>query len=207
MASEQLNDQLAAIPGVASAEVTLPDDDGPPVARVVLDGSRDPEEVRSRINALLGASLPPVPEAIPVVGRRRSGLGRGLGEVIEEQGADREPAHLRPATEPVTADIVSVGVVETTDGVHVEVEDDAGNRRTHLVDASGSIDDAIIGAVEALLGIGHYVTITIADASTPEGDVVLATAVTATGTRTVGAAYVEFGRPWAVARAICRSLG
>lgn len=205
MVAEQLNDQLAAIPGVAYAEVTLPDD-GPPVARVVLDGSRDPEEVRSRINALLGASLPPVPETIPA-GRRRSGLGRGLGKVIEEQGADREPAHLRPATEPIIAEIVSVGVVETTDGVHVEVEDDAGNRRTHLVDASGSIDDAIVGAVEALLGIGQFATITIADATTSEGEVVLATAVTTTGTRTVGAAYVEFGRPWAVARAICRSLG
>lgn len=205
MVAEQLNDQLAAIPGVAYAEVTLPDD-GPPVARVVLDGSRDPEEVRSRINALLGASLPPVPETIPA-GRRRSGLGRGLGKVIEEQGADREPAHLRPATEPIIAEIVSVGVVETTDGVHVEVEDDAGNRRTHLVDASGSIDDAIVGAVGALLGIGQFATITIADATTSEGEVVLATAVTTTGTRTVGAAYVEFGRPWAVARAICRSLG
>ncbi len=206
MASEQLNDQLAAIPGVASAEVTLTDD-GPPVARVVLDGSRDPEEVRSRINALLGSFVPSVAETVPAVTRRRGGLGRGLGEVIEEQLADREPAHLRPATVPVTAEIVSVGVVETTDGVHVEVEDDAGNRRTHLVEASGSIDDAIVGAVGALLDIGQYATITISDASTAEGEVVLATAVTATGTRTVGAAYVEFGRPWAVARAICRSLG
>ena len=57
MATRDLKDELVAIPGVSDAEVTLVDN-APPVARVWLDGTRDGDEVRLRVEALLGRELP-----------------------------------------------------------------------------------------------------------------------------------------------------
>ena len=202
-----LDDQLESIPGVASAEVTLPLD-GPPVARVFLDGTRPTDEVRERVEALLGAAVPhrPDPLADPEAPRRRrSGLGRGLGEVIEAHGAEARPAHLIGASEhaPVVThqlDLTRVAVVEAVEGVHVEVEDSFGNRTTAPVDES--IDAAIVAAASDLLVLDAAWDVAIGESATEHGEVVIATGLRSDGVRVAGAACVEFGRPWAVARAV-----
>lgn len=208
--SEHLDDQLEAIPGVASAEVTLPID-GPPIARVFLDGTRSPSEVRERVEALLGAMVPHRPdledrEEPPR--RRRSGLGRGLGEVIEAHGAEARPAHLvGSAPAPVMiprAQPLRVAVVEAGDGVHVEVEDSLGNRATAAVDQS--IDDAIVRAVIEMVAPAGEWEVQVTDAGTDHGEVVVVTARAADGRRAAGAAVIEYGRPWAVARALVAAL-
>lgn len=203
---EQLHDQLGEIPGVASAEISLRDD-APPLARVWLDGTQTADEVRERVQALLGSFVPPT-ETPPRKGRR-SGLGRGLGDVIEADVGSPEPAHLVPS-EPTPVDaprIARVGVVETAAGVHVEVEDSDGNRHTGAVGVDGSIDAALIDAMAPLLEIPADALVSIDDVVTAEGDVVLATIVSPDGERRIGAAYVEFGRPWALARAVAQAAG
>lgn len=212
--SEQLDDQLESIPGVASAEVQLTDD-GPPVARVFLDGTRSPSEVRDRVEALLGSVVPdrPDPSEDPTPKRRRSGLGRGLGEVIESHDAQAQPAHLvgrAPAVAPAPvvvppAELTRVAVVETRDGVHVEVEDSLGKRSTAPV--MESIDDAIAAAVADLLVLGTAWDVSVSQTATDHGDAVVATALGPDGRRVAGAALVEYGRPWAVARALVTALG
>ena len=212
--SEQLDGQLESIPGVASAEVELTDD-GPPVARVFLDGTRSPAEVRDRVEALLGAVVPDRPDSSeePLPKRRRSGLGRGLGEVIESHDAQAQPAHLvgqPPAMAPAPvilppSELTRVAVVETRDGVQVEVEDSLGKRSTARV--LESIDDAIVDAVGDLLALGSAWDVSVSQTATDHGDAVVATALGPDGRRTAGAALVEYGRPWAVARALVAALG
>lgn len=208
--SEQLDDQLESIPGVASAEVELPTD-GPPVARVFLDGTRSAAEVRERVEALLGSMVPERPETSqPEPQRRkRSGLGRGLGEVIEAHDAEGQPAHLVGAAAPVPVlapriDLTRVAVVEAADGVHVEVEDTLGNRATARV--AGSIDDAIVASVKDLLGVDASWDLDVSGTTTDHGEVVVATALHSDGRRSAGAACIDFGRPWAVARAMAAAL-
>ncbi len=210
MTSEHLDDQLESIPGVASAEVSLPID-GPPIARVFLDGTRSPSEVRERVEALLGAVVPQraEPSEPPEEPRRRrTGLGRGLGEVIEAHGAEARPAHL-VGTPPATVMIprpepTRVAVVEAGDGVHVEVEDSLGNRARAVVEHS--IDEAIVAAVTELVAPDGEWQVEVADAVTGHGEVVVVTARGSGGERLAGAACIEYGRPWAVARALVAAL-
>ena len=62
-----------------------------PVARVFLDGSREPAEVRQKVNALLGPAVPDRGRTQP---KRRGGLGKGLGDVITEDAGQPAPAHI-----------------------------------------------------------------------------------------------------------------
>lgn len=206
-----LGNQLESIPGVASAEVTLPVD-GPPIARVFLDGTRPSDEVRERVQALLGSAVPQRPDPITdpePSRRRRSGLGRGLGEVIEAHDAEGRPAHLVGSSDPAPivvprADLTRVAVVEAVDGVHVEVEDSLGNRTTAAV--HGSIDAAIVEAVSDLLALDDTWDVALGESVTEHGEVVIATGRRSDGSRVAGAACIEFGRPWAVARALVDAL-
>ena len=193
-----LGHRLEAIPGVASAEIDITDE-GPPVARVRLDGSESAEIVRTRIDALLGSSVADI-DASP--GRtRRSGLGKGLSEVMSLHGEGDVPTLLSGVAaveEPRT--IVRVAVVETGSGVAVEVEDSDGNEgRADVTDSL--VDDAVVRAVAALRGIETDVDIDLTDVDTPAGAVVVATSIDGED-RSVGAAFVGPGRFWAVATAV-----
>lgn len=209
MTSEQLDDQLGSIPGVASAEVTL-SIEGPPVARVFLDGTRSETEVRERVEALLGSGLPEHAEPQPrLPKRKRGGLGRGLGEVIEAHDAETQPTHLvsSPVAPPLmipAPELVRVAVVETGTGVHVEVEDSIGKRSTAVVDSS--IDEAIVAAVFDIRSMDRAWDVAVSEAESPHGDVVVVTARSAGGVRVAGAACIEYGRPWALARALVAAI-
>lgn len=205
MAGYELKDELQAIPGVASAQVTLVDGEAP-VARIWLDGSRDAEEVRDRINALLGSSVPRASIEPERPGpKRRSGLGRGLPDLLADE--DPVPSHINgTAGTPPGISLRRVGIVESVDGVAVEIENDDGEVLAMSVGTDGSIDSAVIDAVCSMLDVGDDMTIAISDVSTDEGELVIATASTDASDRYAGAAFVEFGRPWAVARAIVQAF-
>lgn len=198
---EGIDGQLEAIAGVASAEVTFRGDQAP-VARVWLDGTEPAEEVRAKVNALLGSSVP-----VHLPGRqpgRRGGLGKNLAQVISEEDASG-PSHLVDAgSVPSSKGIRRVAVVESESGVSVEVEDGKGNRFTQDLGDDGSIDLAVVTAVTSLLACGH-VDVVLQDVETPDGAAVLAS-VRAAESRTLGAAHVEYGRPWAVASAVVHAL-
>jgi hypothetical protein len=202
--SGELSDQLEAIPGVASAEVTLRDGEAP-VARVWLDETGDPDEVRERVRALLGSRIPSM--SVPQRPMRRSGLGRGLGDLLREDDSDTVLPHIagtRAADPGVT--IERVAVVETGEGVHVEVEDGGGNLWSERVGPDGSIDAAVIGAIRRLLRIDPEVKIEATDVAAGGGDVVLVATLGPDGHRSVGATYIDFGRPWALALAVVDAI-
>ena len=205
MPGNELREQLQAIPGVASAKVTFTDDDAP-VARIWLDGSRDAEEVRERVNALLGRSIPrPAPDEAPPRPKRRSGLGRGLPELITADEATPSHIDVRPSGAPVRG-LRSVGVVESDGGVAVQIEDDSGAMRSEPIGPDGSIDRAVVEAMANLFGLPDDIEVEIGDVDGVDGAVVVATLSNDSGGRVAGAAFVDFGRPWAVARAIAQAI-
>ncbi|MGI9666537.1 MAG: hypothetical protein ACR2N2_05480 [Acidimicrobiia bacterium] len=205
MAVYELKDELLAIPGVASAQVTL-DDGETPIARVWLDGSREADEVRERINALLGADVPRVDDT-PGDGalKRRKGLGRGLPDLLG--GDDKAPSHFHDTTDTTPGNALQrVGIIESLEGVAVEVENGAGTVRTVPVGPDGSIDAAVIEAVCSMIGITDVRSVEVNDLTTDEGELVVATARDEGDERIAGAAFVDFGRPWAVAKAILQAF-
>ncbi len=203
MASHDLQDRLQAIPGVASAEVTLHDDQAP-VARVYLDGSRDEREVRERVDALLGSSVPKTTVPAP---RKRGGLGRGLDDLLNEEPPDVAPAHINGTQpRPVVHKLSKVGVVETADGVVVELAGEDGFVEQVPVGTDGSIDAAVIVGMRRILGIPESTYITVRNVDSGQGTMVVAAVTTDTGVRLAGAAFVEFGRPWAAANAVLNAV-
>lgn len=208
MATRDLREELAAIPGVSDAEISIAEDDRP-TAVVWLDGSRDDEEVRGRIEALIGTS-------VPAVGRddrataKRSGLGKGLDSLMPDGAMSSVPAQLRgsggsgPAFGSATT-IDRVAVAETHGKVVVELEDRFGNVFTSTVGPDGSIDSAVLDGVRQLVGAQESVEIQLVDVIADRSDLVVAEASNGTA-RGAGAAHVEFGRPYAVATAAYRAL-
>lgn len=207
MAVYELKDELLAIPGVASAQVTL-DDGKTPIARVWLDGTREADEVRERINALLGADVPRADDQQQTTDgalKRRKGLGKGLPDLLLDE--DKAPAHLHGGAEASRGDeLQRVGIIESLDGVAVEVENGSGTVRTVPVGPDGSIDAAVIEAVCSMIGITDARSVEISDLTTAEGELVIATARDGDDERIAGAAFVDFGRPWAVAKAILQAF-
>jgi hypothetical protein len=196
---------LQAIPGVASAEVTIKDGTAP-VARIWLDGSEDPEEVRDKVTALLGSHVPT--KVVPDRPLKRSGLGRGLGDLLADPESDAVPPHINGGGSATRSDgtVERVAVVETEDGVHVEIEDAGGNRRSKRVGDDGSIDAAVLGAIRSLMGVAADVELAAADLLGADGELVVVTTIGPDGRRTAGAAFVDFGRPWALTRAATQAL-
>jgi len=201
--TENLRDDLAAIPGVASAEVTIKPDETP-VARDWLDGTKDGTEAREFVGALLGQGVPDLTEAPADAPRRRGGLGRGLGDLLPEDDSHPVPSQLQPdaINRPSVA---TVSVVESSSGVFVTVTDNKDREASVSVDDRGSIDAAVISAVGELFGIDDSIQVSVDGLDVPTGSVLVAS-VSDDVSRSAGAAFVEFGRPSAVARAVFQAM-
>lgn len=198
MTTDNLRADLDALPGVATAEVILRDDDTP-VARIWLDGTRDGDEVRELVDALLGRSISSVVFPRQTTQRRRIGLGRGLGDLIPNDEQHPVPMQLQPAAGRRPT-IAYVAVIESASGVVVEIEDGAGDVHSEPVGGDLNIDGAVLKGVLALVDGSDDVRIDVTDAETGDGTVLLVAAIHG-DRRAAGAAFVEHGRPYALARA------
>ena len=198
MTTSDLRDDLDALPGVATAEVVLRDDETP-VARVWLDGTRDGDEVRELVDALLGRSIPSVVLPRQKTQRRRIGLGRGLGDLIPNDEQNPLPTQLQPTAGQRPA-IVRVAVIESIAGVTIEIEDGTGYVFCESVGDEGTIDRAVMNGVASIVDGSQDARIEVTDVETVDGTVLMVTAIR-DGQRSVGAAFVEYGRPYALARA------
>lgn len=203
MTTENPRDDLAAIPGVASAEVTIKQDETP-VARVWLDGTKDASEVRELVDVLLGKSVPDLVDAPDEAPRKRGGLGRGLVDLLPERDSQPVPSQLQPDMSSRPA-VSAVSIVESASGVFVTVSDNKEREASVSVGDDGSIDSATIAAVSQLFGIDESIHISVEDIQVAQGSVLVASASNGT-TRSAGAAFVEFGRPSAVARAVFQAM-
>ncbi|GMQ99059.1 MAG: hypothetical protein BMS9Abin17_1606 [Acidimicrobiia bacterium] len=203
MATENLRDDLAAIPGVASAEVTIKEDETP-VARVWLDGTKDGTEVRELVGALLGKNVPDLDETTDDAPRRRGGLGRGLVDLLPEDHSHPVPSQLQPDVSNRPS-VATVSVVESSSGVFVTVTDNKDREASVSVGDHGSIDAAVISAVRKLFGIDDSIQVSVEDLDVSTGSLLVASASDDVS-RSAGAAFVEFGRPSAVARAVFQAM-
>jgi hypothetical protein len=101
--------------------------------------------------------------------------------------------------------VARVAVVESDATVTVEIEDGAENVFTALVDDGGSIDDAVLRAVMTMTGTPADAVIEIADVDVG-GVAVLVVTASMDGRLKAGASPVDFGRPFALARAARQAL-
>lgn len=200
----ELEDRIAAIPGVAAAEVTLFDGDEPPTARVWLDGTRTDVEVRQEVQELLGMEVPVGGPKVASM-QRRGGLGRGLASIMPDVTNDPVPAHLLTRVEPRGERIQRVGVIESIDGVQVEIEDGAGNVHAAAVEPDSDLDDATLKAAAALSGVEIDVSFGTAEVEV-DGTVVVVVVASTDDRQSAGACPVVFGRPFAVAKAARQAL-
>ena len=198
MTTERLRADLDALPGVASVEVTL-DDEAVPLVRVWLDGSLPGDDVRNFVDGLVADSMPSVVMPRQKPQGRRIGLGRGLGDLLPNDETDRVPAHLQPS-QGHRHSLVRVAVVESTSGVTVEITSDEHGVHSEPVAEDGDIDLAVIRSVVAVTGIGEGVRMELAEVDSIDGAMLLVSAFRG-DERAVGAAFVEYGRPYAIARA------
>ncbi len=198
MTIEKLREDLDALPGVAAAEVAL-NDEAVPVARVWLDGSLSGEDVRGLVDGLVANTMPSVVLPQEKRPRRRIGLGRGLVDLLPTEEDARVPTHLHPSAGNGQS-IVGVAVIESDVGVTVEIESDERGVHSELVADDGDIEAAVVRGVIAIVGIGVDVRLDTTYVESTDGSVVLVS-VFHRGKRAVGAAFVEYGKPYAVARA------
>jgi hypothetical protein len=96
-------------------------------------------------------------------------------------------------------------VVESADGVTVEIESDDRGVHCESVTDDGDIDNAVLRGVAAIVGVGGDVRTDITDLDGRDGLILVVTAV-GKGGRSAGAAFVEYGRPYAIARACLAAL-
>ncbi len=195
MATRDLRNDLAAIPGVSDAEISVSEDNRR-TAKVWLDGTRDSDEVRERIESLLGRSVPTSP-ADGDTPEKRTGLGRGLETLLPDLPVEPVPAQLRAAEQawgPSTSGVAAidrVAVVETHGSIVVEVTDEAGNTVTSTGDAGGISDEAVWEATRQLFGDGVGAFLVVVDVVAERNDLVVVEASRG-DMRGVGAAHVEF---------------
>ena len=203
MTLDNLSADLDALPGVAAAEVTQHEDETP-VARVWLDGTKDGDEVRSLVDALLGRAIPSVVLPGQKPKRRRVGLGRGLRDLIPNDESIAVPAHLRPASRQRPT-INHVALIESASGVSVAIEDGEGAVHSVQVDGDMDVDRAVMESVLTLVGGSDDARLEARDVETGDGLLLVVTAVRG-GKRSAGVAFVEQARPYAVARAALVAL-
>ncbi len=222
-----LRDSLQAVAGVAGAEVDVTD--GTPTGvRIRLDPDADPDAVGEQVQQVLsthgirarlgGAEAAAPPPAEP---RRAAGPPPppGAGAVLalaDAEGARRGAVpvafdHGEPVAElpPVAgASLAGVAVEETRDGVVVTVTAADGRREARRARWSdGGLEDAVVAAVAALAGQDSPPALVGTREIEIEGsEAVVVMLERLDGRRLAGAAVVEAGAPFALARAVWAAL-
>lgn len=171
---QDLHDELAVFPGTDEHDAV----------RVVQDGPHTESGTRQE------AEQP---------GKRRSGLGRGLSDLIPAEESDSVPTHLQPESGQRPT-ISVVAITETVDAVLVEVED-SGGKRVSVPIVGESVESAVVEATLTLLAIDDPPSVRIDSLETEDGDLVVVV-VKRGADRAAGAVFVECERPYAVARAV-----
>jgi hypothetical protein len=202
--------QLALnVDGVANVEVDLRED-GRPRLRVWLDGSIEAGKVGGHIEGLVAqAFLAATSETVKPV--RRSGLGRGLDELMAAADKELLPAQLAPtATDAETIPrtrLAMVAVEETAGGISVRASDSAGGISFSPVSDPRSLNQAIVSAVARLRRERPVPRLAGVELRDVDGSPVLMVVLAhADGRRLVGASLVEGGMPFTLGRAVWEAL-
>lgn len=197
--------QLAAdVDGVANVEVDLRED-GRPRLRIWLDGSVEAGEVGTHVERVIAQSrVPGTAEA-----GRRSGLGRGLDELMAATEAVL-PTQLVPPSAvaaPRPVRLTLVAVEETAGGISVRASDSAGGISFSPVSDPRSLNQAVVSAVARLLRERPAPRLAGVELRDVEDAPVLTVVLAhCDGRRLVGSSIVEGGMPFTLGRAVWEAL-
>ena len=200
---DDLRRVVADITGVAAVEVDLRDE-GPPHIRVWLDGTATSAVVGDEIQRVL-AGWPATAGALHVP--RRTGLGRGLGELLETNGAASAPAQLAADGAEVPITLALVAVEETAGGVSVRAADSTGGIAFSPVEDPRSLNQAVVAAVARLRHhrpVPRLSGVEVRDVSAEP--VLTAVLELADGSKAAGAAIVAGGMPFTLGKAVWEAL-
>jgi hypothetical protein len=195
---DDLRDAVHAVPGVATVEVALRDDQTP-VVRVWTDGSRDDAVVRNDVADVI---------AIHGFGNGTAHKGQALRARIGENLGSMLPAESADRVEP-TVSLAKLIIEENGDDV-VAVASDASGRsaRAHVGEGADAFLIAVTDAVAALRGVTPSpLLVSVEDRFVAGVDVVSVLIENGVGERFAGAAVVRGGRPFSVGRAVDAALG
>ena len=203
-----LEQQVGDLAGVSQVRVDLRED-GSPHIRVWLDGSVTSQEIGAQIQAILdSAEAAPAGEVEPPV--RRGGLGRGLGELLEENGGATVPQQFSGQVQPSPSappKLVLVAVEETAGGVSVRVADSEGGVAFSPVEDPRSLNRAVTAAVGRLLQRRPAPQLEGVEVHQIAGESVLSVVLLLDGgERVAGAELVRGGLPFTLGRAVWKAL-
>lgn len=209
-----LQDDLIRITGVEAAELEG-DAETPDGVRVRLGAGIDAGAVGDEIRGVLAAhglrselfarTEAASPEGVDT---RETAAGAIAADVGLDSGSPpADPKGPFIATPPVTSSLESVGVIETREGVVVEVVDSDGGRSVvRARPEPGALDEAVVRAVAQLAG-WEPVPLILATVDHQAADSTVVTVVLDGGRTTIaGSAVVEGGRVYAVGRAVWAAL-
>jgi hypothetical protein len=223
MTIDELRRAVQSLPGVASANV-IPQSGASPIVQVWTDGSVLDVEVQRSVERLVAAadlfeeqpayaaasSDDAFGDLVAEPGRRRSGLGRTLGETLPSAFAEPEPSHLAFEIAPHesgTSRFLKLAIEESSSGVDIRAIDDSGREAGAAV---GSGPDAMtIAVAEAVARLrGFPVPIhTATNTRDVDGTTVVTVLIELPGGRkAAGAAIVTGGLPFTVGQAVDSAL-
>ena len=198
---EELQALLGNVPGIAELVVDLRDD-AVPRLRLKLDGSISEDEVGAEVRRRLATR-----RAGDGARKRRSGLGRGLPDIIAAESSATPPAQLEVAEPIIRPGLVLVAVEETAGGVSVRAADSIGGVAFSPVEDTRSLNQAVVSAVGRLRRVRPLPRLVGVEVRDVNGAAVLTVVLTLSdGRRAVGAALVDAGMPFTLGRAVWEAL-
>lgn len=208
----RLQQLVSDISGVNRVEVDLRED-GSPHIRVWMDGSASNEDVGAEIQEIL-ASIPDSEEDTEEPPSRRSGLGRGLNELLAANGETQPLPHFAPAPEPEPdiatnplAHLVLVAVEESAGGIAVRVADSDRGVAFSPVEDSRSLNQAVTSAVARLRQKRPSPRLEGVEVREIAGETVLTVVLLLdSGEKVSGAEIVRGGLPFTLGRAVWKAL-
>jgi hypothetical protein len=207
LSPDALAEVINALDGVEGLEVDLRDD-GSPRLRVRLDGSIASDVVGQRIREVL-EEVRPFAGGARSGSERRTGLGRGLAEIIETEAAAAAPKLFdTPQEAPATRlSLALVAVEETAGGISVRAADSSGGIAFSPVEDTRSLNQAVASAVGRLRQERPLPRLAGVEIRDVDGAAVLTVVLALeNGKRSVGAALVEGGMPFTLGKAVWEAL-
>ncbi len=204
MTAEDMRREVCSLPGVASAEVT-PRVGAPPFIRVWTDGSRPDADVQQAVERIALRDAPLREDT----SRRRTGLGRSLGETLPAALAEPDPSHLAVDFDVARPSgyFTKLAIEETSDGVEVRAIDDAGRESGAVVEqGADGLTRAVATAVALLRGFPPPRGVAVNTRDVDGTTVVTVLIEMSSGTTLAGAAIVTGGLPFTVGRAVDSAL-
>jgi hypothetical protein len=212
---EELQAAVLGIPGVVGAEIALTPA-GAPSVRVWTDDTRDPDDLRAEVKALVArarrmadasgadrVTVRPVAADAGPSGATRSGQRRAHDSSLFTGGDESGGAPLVSIDLTTQPTLEMIAIEESAAGVTVRAVDTAGSvAEAKVIGGAAAINPAIVAAVAELLGLApppRLVTVELRD--TEAASVMVVTLEMVDTTIAAGAAVVQGGMPFTLGKA------